>query len=220
MFPQLPDRLNYREMEASILAFWRDANIFERSIETRPEDRIWTFYEGPPTVNGVPGIHHVLSRGLKDVFCRYKTMRGYRVHRKAGWDTHGLPVEIALEKQLGLREKGEIETKIGVANFNRMAKDLVYHHINQPGGWRELTERIGYWVNLDDPYITCTFDNDETGHGVPYAFAAQTVRSRTFCRTLPFDLCCTRSTCAVCNHRRVAGDGGDIPIIVQRYPAG
>jgi isoleucyl-tRNA synthetase len=156
MFPQLPERLNYREMEAGILAFWRDASIFERSIETRPADRIWTFYEGPPTVNGVPGIHHVLSRGLKDVFCRYRTMRGYRVHRKAGWDTHGLPVEIALEKQLGLREKGEIETKIGVANFNRMAKDLVYHHINQPGGWRELTERIGYWVNLDDPYITCT----------------------------------------------------------------
>lgn len=158
MFPQLSesDKLNYSALELEILEFWKEAEIFEKSVETRPDDKTWTFFEGPPTVNGTPGIHHVLSRTLKDMFCRYKTMQGYRVHRKAGWDTHGLPVEIALEKQLGLKEKHEIETKVGVGEFNRRAKELVYGHINKEGGWRALTERIGYWVNMDDPYITCT----------------------------------------------------------------
>ncbi len=155
-FPHLPDTIDYSKVEAEIRAFWNRERIFERSVESRPEDRSWTFYEGPPTVNGTPGIHHLFARTLKDVFCRYKSMRGYRVHRKAGWDTHGLPVEIALEKQLGLREKSEIETKVGVAKFNQMARELVYHHIDLPHGWREFTERSGYWVNLDDPYITCT----------------------------------------------------------------
>lgn len=156
MFPQLPERLNYNEHEKDILAFWRDADIFKRSVESRPADKTWIFNEGPPTVNGVPGIHHVFSRTLKDMFCRYSTMLGYRVARKGGWDTHGLPVEIALEKQLGLKEKGEIETKIGVANFNRMAREFVYEHINREGGWNELTELMAYWVDLKNPYITCT----------------------------------------------------------------
>jgi isoleucyl-tRNA synthetase len=156
MFPHLPDQLSFTALEREILAFWRESDVFARSVESRPADRTWTFFEGPPTVNGIPGIHHILSRGLKDMFCRYKTMQGFRVRRKAGWDTHGLPVEIALEKQLGIKDKAEIETRVGVANFNRMAKEFVYEHINKPGGWRELTERMGYWVNLDDPYITCT----------------------------------------------------------------
>jgi isoleucyl-tRNA synthetase len=155
MFPQLTDP-DYSAIEREILDFWKREEIFRLSIESRPESRSWTFYEGPPTVNGVPGIHHVISRALKDMFCRYKTMQGYRVHRKAGWDTHGLPVEIALEKQLGLKEKGEIETKVGVAEFNRMAKELVFEHINRDSGWRELTEKMGYWLDLDDAYITCT----------------------------------------------------------------
>ena len=158
MFPQLSDsdKINYPALEQEILDFWKKEQIFQQSVDSRPEDRVWTFYEGPPTVNGSPGIHHVLSRTLKDTFCRYKTMQGFRVHRKAGWDTHGLPVEIELEKKLGLKEKGEIETKIGVAEFNRQARELVYSYIDKPGGWRELTERMGYWVNMDDPYITCT----------------------------------------------------------------
>lgn len=157
MFPQLSDadKINYPALEQEILEFWKRERIFEKSVESRPEDKVWTFYEGPPTVNGSPGIHHVLSRTLKDMICRYKTMQGFRVHRKAGWDTHGLPVEIELEKRLGLKEKGEIETKIGVGEFNRQARELVESHINKPGGWRELTERMGYWVNMDDPYITC-----------------------------------------------------------------
>ncbi len=156
MFPQLSERLNYNEHEKEILAFWRESDTFKRSVETRPADNPWIFNEGPPTVNGVPGIHHVFGRALKDMFCRYKTMQGYRVARKGGWDTHGLPVEITLEKRLGLKEKGEIESKIGVANFNRMAREFVYEHINKPGGWNELTEVMGYWIDLGDPYITCT----------------------------------------------------------------
>ena len=158
MYPQLSDseRISYPDLEQEVLRFWEENQIFERSVSTRPEENSWTFYEGPPTVNGVPGIHHVISRTLKDLFCRYQTMLGKRVHRRAGWDTHGLPVETNLEKQLGLKEKSEIETKIGVAEFNRMAKDFVYDHINREGGWSELTRRIGYWVNMDDAYITCT----------------------------------------------------------------
>jgi isoleucyl-tRNA synthetase len=161
MFPQFSD-LNYSQLEREILDFWKREEIFRQSIESRPASHTWTFYEGPPTVNGVPGIHHVISRALKDVFCRYKTMQGYRVYRKAGWDTHGLPVEIALEKQLGLKEKGEIETKVGVAEFNRLAKALVDSHINAEGGWRELTEKMGYWLDLEHPYVTCSNDYIES----------------------------------------------------------
>lgn len=156
MFSQFQEKINYSSIEQEVLEFWKKEDIFTKSLETRDSDKHWTFYEGPPTANGNPGIHHVLARAIKDAFCRYKTMQGYRVNRRAGWDTHGLPVEIALEKQLGLQQKGEIETKVGVAEFNRMAKELVYNNINREGGWRELTERMGYWVNFDEAYITCT----------------------------------------------------------------
>ena len=155
MFQPFPDDLSYPALETDVLAFWSERGIFEKSISERDPGRGFTFYEGPPTVNGKPGIHHVMGRTLKDVVCRYKTMSGFRVHRKAGWDTHGLPVEIALEKELGFTQKSDIE-KFGVAEFNAKAKDLVYQHIEMKEGWRTLTERMGYWVNLDDPYITCT----------------------------------------------------------------
>lgn len=160
-FPQFSDE-GFSTLEREILDWWRENDLFRRSVESRPADRQWIFNEGPPTVNGNPGLHHVISRALKDMFCRYKTMRGYRVERKGGWDTHGLPVEIALEKQLGLKEKGEIETKVGVAEFNRMARELVYKHINSEGGWNAHTEKMGYWVDLDNPYITCTNDYIES----------------------------------------------------------
>lgn len=156
MFPQLPERVDYPALERDVLSFWKQNGTFKRSIESRPASNRWVFNEGPPTVNGNPGIHHVFGRTLKDMFCRYKTMRGHRVERKGGWDTHGLPVEIAIEKQLGLKEKSEIETKIGVAEFNRLAREMVYQHINKPDGWNTLTEQMGYWVDLEDPYITCT----------------------------------------------------------------
>jgi isoleucyl-tRNA synthetase len=155
MFKQFDERINYPKIEEQVLDFWNNNKIFEKSISLRPDNKPFTFYEGPPTVNGRPGIHHVMARTLKDLVCRYKTMTGYQVHRKAGWDTHGLPIEIALEKELGFTQKSDIE-KFGVAAFNQKAKDLVYNHIEMKEGWRTLTERMGYWINLDDPYITCT----------------------------------------------------------------
>ena len=155
MFKQFDEKINYPEIEEQILKFWQENKIFEKSISSRDENKPFTFYEGPPTVNGKPGIHHVMARTLKDLVCRYKTMKGFRVQRKAGWDTHGLPIEIALEKDLGFTQKSDIE-KYGVAAFNKKAKELVYHHIEMKEGWRTLTERMGYWIDLDNPYITCT----------------------------------------------------------------
>jgi len=155
MFKPFPDKFSFPQLEKEILAFWEEHDVFKKSIEQRRGKPGFTFYEGPPTVNGKPGIHHVMSRTLKDMFCRYKTMTGFMVHRKAGWDTHGLPVEIALEKTLGFEQKSDIE-KFGVDKFNREAKKLVYHHIDMKEGWRTLTERMGYWIDLDDAYITCT----------------------------------------------------------------
>ncbi len=154
-FESFPEKFSYSELEQEVLSFWSERNIFDKSIEQRKNGPAFTFYEGPPSVNGRPGIHHVMSRTLKDLVCRYKTMTGHFVHRKAGWDTHGLPIEVALEKELKFEQKSDIE-KFGVAAFNRRAKEFVYHHIDFPEGWGKLTERMGYWVNLDDPYITCT----------------------------------------------------------------
>src|SRR5689334_7155843 len=143
--------IQYWNLELGILKYWNDEKIFEQSVSTREGMPGFTFYEGPPTANGRPGIHHVMSRTLKDLICRYKTMRGYQVHRKAGWDTHGLPVEIEVEKMLGFRHKGEIET-YGVAKFNAECRKSVFEY---KGMWEDLTERMGYWVDMQHPYITC-----------------------------------------------------------------
>src|SRR3989339_2284774 len=161
MFKQFDEKINYPKIEEEVFKFWQENQIFEKSISNRDKDKSYTFYEGPPTANGKPGIHHVMARTLKDLICRYKTLQGYQVHRKAGWDTHGLPVEIALEKELDFSQKSDIE-KYGVAAFKQKAKDLVYGHIEMKQGWRTLTERMGYWINLDDAYITCTNDYIES----------------------------------------------------------
>ena len=121
MYKELSPKLRFPELEKEILKFWQENRIFERSVEERDPSRRFVFFEGPPTANGRPGIHHVLSRTMKDFVCRLKTMQGYRVERKAGWDTHGLPVEIEIEKELGIRTKSEI-VKFGVAEFNRRCK--------------------------------------------------------------------------------------------------
>src|SRR5512133_361371 len=137
-FKELTDKLSYPSMEKGILRFWKEQKIFEKSITAREGAPGFTFYEGPPTANGRPGIHHVMARTLKDLVCRYKTMKGFQVHRKAGWDTHGLPVEIEVEKELGFTQKSDIE-KYGTGAFNKKAKELVYHHIEMKEGWRTLT---------------------------------------------------------------------------------
>ncbi|MBA4311666.1 MAG: isoleucine--tRNA ligase [Chlorobiaceae bacterium] len=150
MFKELTDKINYSAIELEILKFWKENKIFEKSVTEREGKSGFTFYEGPPTANGRPGIHHVMSRTLKDLVCRYKTMRGFQVHRKAGWDTHGLPVEIEVEKMLGFKHKDDI-VKYGVSKFNEECKKSVWKYL---GEWEKMTERMGYWVNLDDPYIT------------------------------------------------------------------
>ncbi|MCX7878301.1 MAG: class I tRNA ligase family protein, partial [Ignavibacteria bacterium] len=150
MFKQLPDKINFSSIEQEVLNYWNSFGIFEKSISTRSEENNFTFYEGPPTANGKPGIHHVMARTVKDVICRYKTLRGYRVSRKAGWDTQGLPVEIEVEKSLGIKTKADIE-KYGIENFNKACKESVFKYLSL---WEELTERMGYWINLKDAYIT------------------------------------------------------------------
>lgn len=144
------NQLDLPAIEKEILKFWKEHRIFEQSITSRPEDKRFVFYEGPPSANGKPGIHHVMSRTIKDLFCRYKTLQGYRVERKAGWDTHGLPVELNVEKQLGIT-KADIGTKITVAEYNRLCREDVMKFTDV---WRDLTEKMGYWVDMDHPYIT------------------------------------------------------------------
>jgi len=159
MFKPVDPRVNFPKLEEGILAFWQRNAIFRRSVEERPEDKLFVFYEGPPTANARPGIHHVLSRVFKDLIPRYKTMQGYRVPRKGGWDTHGLPVELEIEKELGLKSKPEIEA-YGIAAFNAKCKESVSRYVEE---WTRLSERIAYWADYDDPYVTWHNNYIESG---------------------------------------------------------
>src|SRR4030042_2186744 len=154
MYKEIAGKVNIPELEKEILDFWEKNFIFHKSIKIREKARPFVFYEGPPTANGRPGIHHVMSRTIKDVVCRYKTMKGFRVNRKAGWDTHGLPVEIEVEKKLNIDGKAGIE-EYGIGKFNEQCKASVFHYKKD---WDDLTRRIGFWLDLKDPYIT--FQND------------------------------------------------------------
>lgn len=151
VFDETQGRYNGPELEQSILKFWEEHSIFEKSLEQSEGKPRFSFNEGPPTANGKPGIHHVLARSFKDIYPRYKTMRGYYAPRKGGWDTHGLPVEHEIEKQLGIFDKKEIEKKIGVEEFTKRCRDSVMTYI---GEWEQMTRRMGYWVNLDQAYYT------------------------------------------------------------------
>src|SRR3972149_1256914 len=149
-FPEPSKNFSFPETEERILKFWKENKVFEKSIASRQGQPRFVFYEGPPTANGKPGIHHVISRTIKDLACRYKTMQGYRVERKAGWDTHGLPVELEVEKELGLNSKAKIE-EYGIEKFNAKCRESVFRYKKE---WDELTERIGYWVDIKHPYVT------------------------------------------------------------------
>jgi isoleucyl-tRNA synthetase len=146
-------QLSLTRIGDEVLDFWNSNHIFEKSLENRSEQTPYIFYEGPPSANGMPGIHHVMARAIKDIFCRYKTLKGFFVERKAGWDTHGLPIEIAVEKTLGIT-KEDIGKKISVDDYNKACRSEVMKYKDR---WDDLTKKIGYWVDLDNPYIT--FDN-------------------------------------------------------------
>lgn len=152
MFQAVSPRIDIQKVEQDVLDFWRMNRIFERTMEEREDAPRFVFYEGPPTANGTPGSHHVLARAFKDIFPRYKTMRGFYSLRRGGWDTHGLPVEIAVEKELGLNHKSEIE-EYGIAAFNEKCRSSVFRNITD---WEKLTERIAFWVDLDTAYVTFT----------------------------------------------------------------
>ncbi|WP_281980039.1 isoleucine--tRNA ligase [Tenacibaculum mesophilum] len=142
--------LDLPKVAEEILNYWEENNIFEKSITTREGNEPFVFFEGPPSANGLPGIHHVMARAIKDIFCRYKTQKGYQVKRKAGWDTHGLPVELGVEKELGIT-KEDIGTKITVEEYNEACKKAVMRYTDI---WNDLTQKMGYWVDMEDPYIT------------------------------------------------------------------
>ncbi|HET6556804.1 MAG TPA: class I tRNA ligase family protein, partial [Prolixibacteraceae bacterium] len=147
---QVYKQLDLSRINKEVLKKWGEDDTFHKSISTREGHPTFVFYEGPPSANGMPGIHHVMARAIKDTFCRYKTMKGFRVHRKAGWDTHGLPVELGVEKSLGIT-KDDIGKKISIADYNAACRTEVMKYTRE---WEELTRQMGYWVNMDDPYIT------------------------------------------------------------------
>ncbi|GEJ31204.1 isoleucine--tRNA ligase [Flavobacterium psychrophilum] len=142
--------LNLPTVASEILDFWKKENIFEKSVATREGNTPFVFFEGPPSANGLPGIHHVMARAIKDIFCRYKTLKGFQVKRKAGWDTHGLPVELGTEKELGIT-KEDIGKTISIEEYNEACKKTVMRYTDV---WNDLTEKMGYWVDMQDPYVT------------------------------------------------------------------
>ena len=157
-FRPVDPKQSFPALEEQILERWRADDLFGRQLALRPDAETWSFYEGPPTANGLPGSHHVLSRVFKDIYPRYKAMSGYRVPRKAGWDCHGLPVELEIERELGISSKAEIE-EYGIAEFNARCRESVFRYVEE---WNRLTERIGFWIDLDDPYVTLTDDYIES----------------------------------------------------------
>jgi isoleucyl-tRNA synthetase len=158
MFESFGKELTFAKIEEDLIDFWKRERIFEKSVALRSKSPRFVFYEGPPTANGLPGVHHVMARTVKDLICRYMTMQGFLVERKAGWDTHGLPVEIEVEQELNLTSKEQIES-YGIEAFNKRCRESVFRYEKE---WRNVTERIGFWLDLDNPYITCTNEYIET----------------------------------------------------------
>ena len=204
---------NFPELERAVAAFWAEREIFKKSLEKPSPAGDYIFYEGPPTANGKPGVHHVISRAFKDLFPRYKTMQGYHVGRKGGWDTHGLPVELEIEKKLGFSGKGDIE-RFGIAEFNKLAKESVFRYIQD---WNAMTERIGFWLDLDDPYVT--YENS-------YIESCWWVMKSLWDRGLLFEdykvtMHCPRCNTSLADHEVSQGfkDDVDDPSVWPKFPA-
>ncbi len=155
MFDKVDQKVSFPDLEKQVLAQWKEEHTFQKSLELRAGRPRFVFYEGPPTANGKPATHHILARAFKDLFPRYKTMKGFYVERKAGWDTHGLPVEIEIEKKLGISGKFDIENKIGIERFNQLCRDSVYEYVSD---WVVFSERMAFWLDYDHAYWTLTSD--------------------------------------------------------------
>jgi len=188
---------SFPELETRILQWWKDNEVFEKSLKQRSGAPEWVFYEGPPTANGKPGVHHVLARVFKDIYPRFKTMRGYHVGRKAGWDCHGLPVELEIEKRLGFSRKEQIE-EYGVAEFNRLCRESVTEYVDD---WNRMTERIGMWLDLDDPYMTMTDGYIESVWWILAEFAKQGLLYEGY-KVVPY---CPRCGTALSSHEVASG---------------
>lgn len=206
-------KASFPGLEQAVIEFWKEHDIFRKSLHKEAPQGNYVFYEGPPTANGQPGVHHVISRAFKDLFPRYKTMQGYRVGRKGGWDTHGLPVELEIEKKLGFSGKKDIED-FGIAEFNKLAKESAFEYIQE---WNDMTERIGFWLDLDKPYIT--YENS-------YIESCWWVMKSLWDRDLLFEdykvtMHCPRCNTSLADHEVSLGfeDDVDDPSVWPKFPA-
>ncbi len=204
---------DFPKLEQEVSQFWRERDIFRKSVEKPTSEGDYIFYEGPPTANGRPGVHHVIARVFKDLFPRFKTMQGYKVGRKGGWDTHGLPVELEIEKKLGFSGKKDIEN-FGIAEFNKLAKESAFEYIQE---WNAITERIGFWLDLQDPYVT--YEN-------PYIESCWWVMKSLWERGLLFEdykvtMHCPRCNTSLADHEVSQGykDDVDDPSVYPKFPA-
>lgn len=189
--------MNFSKLEEEILAFWRREKVFEQSLTKKGSKRPFVFYEGPPSANAKPGIHHVLARAFKDLIPRFKTMQGFAVARRAGWDTHGLPIEVQAEKELGLKNKKDIE-RYGVAKFNAFCRELVFRYQKE---WEELTQRVGFWLDLEHPYITYENEYIEKLWGIIKQFHEKDLLYKDY-KVLPY---CPRCGTSLSSHEVAQG---------------
>ena len=202
-FTDVTPSVSFPKMEEQLLELWRERNVFKRAAEERKDGPKYVFFEGPPTANGLPGIHHVLARAFKDMFPRYKIMNGYYCERKGGWDTHGLPVEIAVEKQLGISGKEDIE-KIGLEEFNRLCKESVFTCVEE---WESMTERMAFWVDMEDPYVTMNNNYIESGWWILKEFWEKDLLFQGY-KVVPY---CPRCGTALSSHELSLGYKDDTP---------
>jgi isoleucyl-tRNA synthetase len=211
MFKPVSPKLDVVSLEENILKFWKQNQIFQKTLEQRQGQPEYVFFEGPPTANGRPGVHHVLARAFKDMFPRYKIMRGYHVTRRGGWDTHGLPVEIEVEKQLGFTNKQQIE-EYGIDKFNELCKKSVFTYIQD---WERLTERIAFWVDLDDAYVTYTNDYIESVWWILKNFWDKNLLYKGY-KVVPY---CPRCGTPLSDHEVALGyDEAEDPSVFVRMP--
>lgn len=211
MFKPVNPKLDVVSMEENVLKFWTKQGIFHKTVEQRKGRPEYVFYEGPPTANGRPGVHHVLARAFKDMFPRYKIMRGYHVSRRGGWDTHGLPVEIEVEKQLGFNNKQQIE-EYGIDKFNELCKKSVFAYIRD---WEKLTDRIAFWVDLEDAYVTYTNDYIESVWWILKNFWEKDLLYKGY-KIVPY---CPRCGTPLSDHEVALGyDDATDPSVFVRFP--